>query len=110
MNKPAPVTFQIEGIAHPLVLQFDFNEVCKAEELTGLNLMSFLTGSGVNSQQTRGMLYACLKPANQSVTLAEAGSLLSVDRDTVLVALLQALGLKTPAQPEPVPETPEVPV
>jgi hypothetical protein len=96
-----PITFTLEGDPQPYILKFDFNEVCNAEAAAGCNLMQALSGVPITAAQTRGLLYACLKPANPQVLLSEAGALLSKDMPTVLRYLMEALG--TADEPETTP-------
>ena len=92
----------------PYILTFDFNSICEAEQLTGLNLMKPLTGAGVTATETRGLLYAFLKPENLNLALSDVGGLLSRDIATVChevaTFIREASGSE---EPEPEPETEE---
>ena len=83
--------FHLDGDPQEYSLMFDYNAVCAAENKTGVNLMSCLSGQGLNANQTRGLLYACLLPKHPLVTLEEAGELLTKGFPVVLANLLAAL-------------------
>lgn len=106
-------------------LTFDYNAICDVETETGVNLMALLSRQSLDSNQTRAMLYACLKPGHPDVTLKEAGGLLSREMETVLDSLLPIIqagrgdelteeeenreGESTPVVPaRPVPDPPAV--
>lgn len=106
-NRPT-VTFELEGHPHPYSLKYDFNVVCDVEAATGANLMRALAGGQINAAETRGLLYALLKPSNPDLLLSEAGALLDEDMETVLPALTSAiqgaLNNKPIVTEEPTPE------
>lgn len=84
-----PIEITFEGDAQVYRLSWDFNELCEAEALLGLNLFG---GAMATALQTRGFLYACLKKAHPVVTVAEAGGLLNKGENAkVLGALTQLL-------------------
>ena len=85
------ITFTLPDDSQEYRMTYDFNELCKAEEVTGLNLLEPLTGRGITARHTRALLYACLRTAHPIVTLDEAGGLLTRDRDLVLGKLAEAL-------------------
>lgn len=84
-------TFTLDGDPQEYHLMFDYNAVCDAEAKTGVNLMSCLSGQGLNANQTRGLLYACLLPKHPLVTLKEAGELLTKGLPVVLSNLLPVI-------------------
>jgi hypothetical protein len=91
MSQKNVIPFTLEGDPQVYTLEFDFNAICAAEAVTGCNLMRALAGGEIFAAQTRGLLFACLKPAHPDVLLTEAGELLTRDMETVLEALSKAL-------------------
>jgi hypothetical protein len=86
------VEFTFENDPQVYKLAYDFNILCDIETATGLNLMGAFLGYGaVTANQTRALLYACLKKAHPVVLLNEAGELLSRDMGTVLRALAKTI-------------------
>jgi hypothetical protein len=79
------VDIQIEGDPIVYKLTFDYNEIARAETLTGCNLataglklMAGIAGTFVLSAvELRALLYAAMKPSFSDVTLEDAGGLLS---------------------------------
>lgn len=66
-------------------LQFDFNELVRVENLTGLNLLAF--ADMMSAGQTRGHVFAALVTHHPKVTMEEVGELLTKARVDVLEAL-----------------------
>lgn len=96
------VTFTLKDDSQVYRLRYDFNAICDAEPAAGVNLLSAIAGNGVDARQTRGLLFAMLKPEHPLVTLAEAGELLTRELPTVLDALRLALrGAEEASQDEP---------
>jgi len=77
-------------------LTFDYNEICDAEVVTGLNLLWALRNLDATSAgQMRGLVYALLKSAHPEVLLSEAGALLAADSASVINAVRKVLKVKT---------------
>lgn len=100
------VEFVVEGVpgvyaieeqeAKGFRLTYDYNEICDAENLTGLNLLSAMRNlDAMSAGQMRAVLLALLKSAHPKTTLPEAGKLLSNDRESVIEALRKALKVKS---------------
>ena len=66
------VTVNLNG--NDYVLEYDFNAIAVAEELTGLNLFSTFDFKGLNVVKFRAMLFASLLKNHPKITLQEAGS------------------------------------
>jgi len=94
------VTLVVEGVdgGYPhdeeskgaLRLIYDFNKVVDAEDVAKCHLLRALSGPA-NAKEMRGILYALLRTAQPSITIEEAGSLLSVDPVGVTEALRRCL-------------------
>ena len=56
-------------------LAYDFNAIVKAEQATGVNLLSSVVGE-INASSLRGLLWASLLPENPDMTLDQAGKLI----------------------------------
>lgn len=103
--KVEPVTFTLGEDPQVYSLQYDFNKVCDVEELVGMNLT---VGSGHPSNYLRAQLMAYLLKAHPTVTLIEAGDLLTQNEDLVISKLKEAMrraGQMPPETPEEVIET-----
>lgn len=57
-------------------LAYDFNAVVKAEEATGVNLLTSVMGV-VTARSLRGLLWAALLKDKPDITIDKAGSLIS---------------------------------
>lgn len=119
MSKDSVVKFQLKDDPLEYHLRFDVNVQADVERETGLNLMRFIVGGNVSLTDTRGMLYALLKPIHSDVTLPECGALLSRDLDAVMTAMSLVLeaprgivpeALKPPAPPAGIPADAGVPM
>lgn len=56
-------------------LAYDFNAIVKAEQVTGVNLLSSAVGE-ITATSLRGLLWASLLPENPDMTIEEVGSLI----------------------------------
>lgn len=65
----------VEG--HEYFLEYDFNAIAKAEEMTGLNLFSSFDFTHLSVTKFRAMLYASLLKAQPDITVEEAGHLVT---------------------------------
>lgn len=73
-------------------LIFDVNEIAEAEKITGLNLMFAMKHlESMSFGHLRGLLFGLMRGAFPTLTLSEAGSLLSVDTRTVQNAMWKVL-------------------
>ena len=66
-------------------MEFDYNNLCEAENLTGTNLVAF--SGRMSASQTRAHVFAALRKHHPQIELREVGNLLTKDRETVLDAL-----------------------
>ena len=81
-------------------LAFDFNALCEGEALTGLNLLTGISGlfaGGISLSNYRAILYVALRMGLPEITLERAGELCQVSIEdlsmsTVLEALREASG------------------
>lgn len=67
-------------------MQFDFNEVVRAEKESGLNLF---VSSEMTAGQARALVCASLRTHHPQVTIEEAGALLTRAQRTVMEALAE---------------------
>jgi hypothetical protein len=94
------VEFKIEGDTTPTEagvgayrMEFDYNALVTAEQLTGLNLMAF--AGGMSAGQTRGHVFAALLKHHPKVSLEDAGRLLTEGKGPVMEALEELYDSKT---------------
>lgn len=70
-----------------LKLCYDFNAVVKAEEQTGLNLLSAVVGN-IDARSLRGLLWASVIREHPALTIEEVGKLI---RPTSIATIRQAI-------------------
>lgn len=102
MSDTKVVEFKIEGDTQKTTcgvgiyrMEFDFNELVRAETLTGLNLMAF-HGGGMSANQTRAHVFAALAKHHPGATLEDSGELLTKAREDVMAALGELYGQPVP--------------
>lgn len=69
-------------------LEYDFNAIARAEELTGLNLFSSFDFTHLSVVKFRAMLFASLLKNHPKITLDDAGNLVTVHTLPALVVKL----------------------
>lgn len=86
------VEFKIEGDKTDTTykMEFDFNELVRAEQMTGLNLMAL--SAGMSAGQTRAHVFAAMAKHHPKASLEDAGALLSGAKETVMDALGELYG------------------
>ena len=105
-----PVKLELEGEEYTLI--FDFNSIALAESITKVNLLEAIEFKGITAAQYRGIFYASLLKAQPEITLAEAGSLITLRympliTDAMVSAWIASMPAKdneeNPLEPAPIP-------
>jgi hypothetical protein len=68
-------------------LCFDFNAICQAEKVAGVNLLTSVIGE-ITAQSLRGLLWASLLKDQPTITIDEVGALI---RPTNIAVIRQAV-------------------
>jgi hypothetical protein len=81
------IEFKIPGDTKSLTykMEFDFNALVRAENLTGLNLMAL--SQGMSAGQTRAHVFAAMAKHHPEASIEDAGMLLTAGKEAVLDAL-----------------------
>jgi hypothetical protein len=69
-------------------LAYDFNNIAMVESLTGVNLFSAFSLSGINANQLRGLFYGCLLKAHPKMTMVDVSKLMTLPN---MPAITQAI-------------------
>jgi hypothetical protein len=87
LHPAAKVEFTLPDSNQVYTMIWDFNMLCRAEQETGENLMSFIQEGGITGLRVRAMLYAVLRTAH-SISIEEAGQLLNKGFNHIVLAQL----------------------
>lgn len=102
------IKFTLPDDPQEYTLTYDFNEMCDAEPIVGMNLLTPIAGADLlSTRDVRGLLYALLKKAHPMVLLPEAGELMTKNLPVVTNKVIEMLGLIRSGERAKAPE-PEV--
>ena len=92
------VVLEIDGKEYFLV--FDFNSICVAEQMTGINLLTSLDFSNVDASKLRALLYASLIKLQPDITLDAAGELITLRSASKVTKALSDAFTESHAEPD----------
>lgn len=89
--------------------RMDFNALAKAEEATGKNFLSTELWRDLSARDYRALAWACMLDEDPSLTLEQAGKLITMRNEAVVTKALTELYVSHAAAPIDDKETAEAP-